>query len=328
MTRKRAVLGIDTSNYTTSLCLMREDGEIVKNIKLLLPVKEGEAGLRQSDALFSHTKNLPVVFSEAREEISKHQITAIGVSARPRDVTGSYMPCFLSGLSVASALSATLGVDMYEYSHQAGHIAAAMKSSGMNETYKEENFISFHVSGGTTEMLLCKRSGDDISARIIGKTLDLNAGQTIDRCGVMLGMPFPSGKYVEQKALSYYETHGKVGGFGVSVKGCDCCLSGLENLSRRAYTESGDAGYVCAFVIEYIAKTLIKMCKSAIEQYGDIPLLFAGGVMSCSIIKDRIRSVYPRSYFALPEFSSDNAAGVADLARVRVCGSPDNFCKE
>ena len=312
MIKKKVVLGIDTSNYTSSVCIVDTDANVLKNAKLPLPVKEGEVGLRQSDAVFFHTKNIPSLFKSIRKELSEVEIVAVGVSDRPRDADGSYMPCFLSGVAVAEALSDTHGTELYSNSHQSGHIAAAMYSSGMGLQCDGE-FISFHVSGGTTEMLLCNKKGGAVSARIIGKTLDLNAGQVIDRCGVMLGLRFPCGAELEKYALSYYGDHEQIGGFGVSVKDLDCCLSGTENLARKAFSETEDAGYTAAFVLEYIAKTLIKVTDAACKIYGELPLLYAGGVMSNGIIKDRITKKYPRAFFASPEFSSDNAAGTALL---------------
>ena len=315
--KRKIVLGIDTSNYTTSLCIVDMDGRVIKSIKAPLPVKEGEVGLRQSDAVFAHTKNMPSVFERAEGIIAEREVVCVGVSACPRDVDGSYMPCFLSGVAVGTALAQSLGVNLYECSHQAGHIEAAMYSSGMLDSYSGEDFISFHVSGGTTEMLKCKKTNREISVELIGKTLDLNAGQAIDRTGVMLGLPFPCGPHIEKLAREYYDSHNRIGGFGVSVKGSDCCLSGVENLTRKAVEQTRDAGYVCAFLLEYIAKTLIKMTDAANEKYGRLPLLYAGGVMSNSIIKERIGQKYPSARFAFPEFSSDNAAGVALLALER-----------
>jgi N6-L-threonylcarbamoyladenine synthase len=189
-----------------------------------------------------------------------------------------------------------------------------MYSSGMLSGYKGGRFIAFHVSGGTTEMLLCEKTADGITADIIGQTLDLNAGQAVDRTGVMLGLSFPCGMHVERLALDYYATHGRICGFGVSVKGLDCCLSGVENKVQKAYSETKDAGYVAAFVLEYIAKTLIKMTDAAISEYGKLPLLYAGGVMSNGIIKQRIKQKYADAFFAAPEYSSDNASGSALLA--------------
>ncbi len=317
MKENKIFLGIDTSNYTTSLSVVGVGGDVQKNIKVPLHVKEGEVGLRQSDAVFAHTKNLPYAFAEADGLIKSSEVLAIGVSARPRDAQGSYMPCFLSGLAVGAALSESLGCPVYENSHQAGHIMAAMYSSGMAESYSGGRFISFHVSGGTTEMLLCEKNGQGISAEIIGETLDLNAGQATDRCGVMLGCSFPCGKELEKIALDYYAAHERIGGFGVSVRGTNCNLSGLENITKKLYLERGDAGYVAAFLFEYISKTLVKMTDAACEKYTRLPLLYAGGVMSNSIIKERIHEKYKHAWFAAPEFSSDNAAGAALLARER-----------
>ena len=315
--KRKIVLGIDTSNYTSSLCVADTDGNVIKSIKAPLCVKHGEVGLRQSDAVFAHTKNIPEIFRRAEGIISDSEVVCIGVSSRPRDAEGSYMPCFLSGVAVATALSESLGVPLYENSHQAGHIQAAMYSSGMLFDYDGESFISFHVSGGTTEMLKCKKTAAGISAELIGKTLDLNAGQAVDRTGVMLGLDFPCGAHIERLAREYYETHGKIGGFGVSVKGLDCCLSGVENLTKGAYEKTDDRGYVSAFLLEYIAKTLIKMTDAAWQKYGTLPLLYAGGVMSNGINKERIREKFPYARFAFPEFSSDNAAGTALLALER-----------
>ena len=317
MKKNEIVLGIDTSNYTTSLCIADTSGNVLKNIKCPLPVKEGEVGLRQSDAVFHHTKNLPCAFRRADGIIAESRVVAVGVSDRPRDAEGSYMPCFLSGVAAATALSESIGSPLYTNSHQAGHIQAAMYSSGMLSQYGGGRFIAFHVSGGTTEMLLCEKTDDGIGVSIIGETLDLNAGQAVDRTGVMLGLDFPCGVHIERLALEYYANNPRVGGFGVSVKGTSCCLSGVENKAKALYAESADAGYTSAFVLEYIAKTLIKMTAAAIEQYGRCPLLYAGGVMSNGIIRDRIREKHPSAYFAAPEFSSDNATGTALLALER-----------
>ena len=93
--------GIDTSNYTTSVAVF--DGEHIIQNKKLLTVKKGERGLRQSDALFQHTVNLPVLISKLKSEIGDADIEAFGVSNRPRNIEGSYMPCFLAGESAAEA---------------------------------------------------------------------------------------------------------------------------------------------------------------------------------------------------------------------------------
>jgi len=286
-------LGIDTSNYTTSAAVCNENGEVIKNIRMPLKVNDGEHGLRQNDAVFGHIKNLPQVM----EQIGKTDVTAIGYSAYPRDVGGSYMPCFLAGEAVACSNANINGIPLYKFSHQAGHIAAAKYSSKMDA----EKFIAFHVSGGTTEVLHVE--GDIITK--LGGTLDLNAGQVIDRVGVKLGLKFPCGAELEKLAGNYDI---KV---NVCVNGCDCNLSGLEN----KVTELTDTGYIAAYVIEFIKITLDKMTYNALLKH-NLPVLYAGGVMSNQIIKNYLSNKY-ESYFALPEFSADNAAGIAILCKQR-----------
>ena len=222
-------LGIDTSNYTTSAAIFdTENG--MKQVKRLLPVKSGECGLRQSDAVFHHTRQLPDMIEQLLAGFDG-ELTAIGVSSKPRDAEGSYMPCFTVGISAARCLSAALRVPMYEFSHQSGHIAAAVYSAGHTELL-EQRFLAFHVSGGTTEAVLV--SPDDsrpFRMELAAATLDLNAGQLIDRIGVMLGLDFPCGAQLEGLAAAY---GGTVKG-RATLKGCDCCLSGIENICRKAY---------------------------------------------------------------------------------------------
>ncbi len=300
-------LGIDTSNYTTSVALINDRGEVIQR-KKLLPVKKGNVGLRQSDAVFHHTQQLYSLYGELIRNIDTADIKAVGVSLRPRSVDGSYMPCFTVGYNAARIISDTLNVPLYPYSHQEGHIAAAIYSAKCERLFNEK-FIAFHVSGGTTEAVLAEPVGSGFKAEIIANTLDLNAGQAIDRVGVMLGLNFPCGRELEQLALCY---HGDVK-IKPALKGADCCLSGLENLCRKMYDSNMSREYISCFCIKYIEETLCAMTEKLLSKYGDLPLLFAGGVMSDLIIRNTIENKFG-AYFAAPEFSADNAAGIAYLA--------------
>lgn len=304
-------LGIDTSNYTTSCALYNsESGEVVQK-KLLLPVKEGEKGLRQSDAVFHHTARLwPLV-----EELfgnRKFEIDAVGVSEKPRDAEGSYMPCFLVGVNAARCVAAALNKPVYGFSHQAGHIMAALYSADKLEL-KDKKFIAFHVSGGTTEMLLVSPNAERaFDVEIIGETLDLNGGQAVDRAGVMLGLKFPCGKELEKLALASDKTFNPK----ICVKDGSCSLSGLENRCDAMNKKGESAEDISRFCLDFIGKTIEKMTEYALEKHGDLPLVYAGGVMSNSIIRSRIESKFD-AVFAKPEFSCDNAAGTAVLAALK-----------
>ena len=308
---KKVYLGIDTSNYTTSLAICNEDGEVIANIKKLLDVKDGEKGLRQSDAVFSHVKNLPMLSNELSSALENCKIEAVGVSVSPRDIEGSYMPCFLVGRATAVTVAASHNAPVYEFSHQAGHIMAALYSCNMVNELINREFIAFHVSGGTTEALYVKPNGNTFAIDIVGATADISAGQAIDRAGVMMGLKFPCGKELERLANEYT---GKLPKPKICVKGMEFNLSGLENISDKLYKETLDKPYVAAYVLNFVSETLIKLTENIREAYPSIPIVYAGGVMSNKILQSKL-SKFADTYFATPDFSADNAAGIALLAR-------------
>ncbi len=299
-------LGIDTSNYTTSVALYCDNGEIIQQ-RRLLPVKENTRGLRQSDAVFHHTNQLYSLYGELVKNIDTSLIKAVGASSRPRPVNNSYMPCFTVGLNTAKIIADTLKIPLFTFSHQEGHISAGILSSGNLELFTK-NFIAFHVSGGTTEAVYSKPNECGFDLKIVAKTLDLNAGQAIDRTGVMLGINFPCGKELEKYALNY---NGSVK-VNPTLKGADCCLSGLENQCKKLFDNGDSKEKISYYCLKYIEATISKMTERLIEKYGKIPFLYAGGVMSNSIIRATIEQQYG-GLFASPELSSDNAVGIAYL---------------
>ncbi|MBQ9099630.1 MAG: peptidase M22 [Clostridia bacterium] len=307
-------VGIDTSNYTTSLAVVTETGEVIANLKTPLAVKEGGRGLRQSDAVFSHVKNLPQMMPLLSNIISGYQVKAIGVSVRPRDAEGSYMPCFLTGEVAAESLAAGLRVPIHRFSHQSGHLMAALYSSGATEALVGHSFGAFHVSGGTTEMLLVHPNGTDFTVELLGGSADLHAGQAIDRIGVAMGLSFPCGPALERLALTNTK---KIPKPRISVREGICNLSGLENLALQLYRETSDPALVAAYVLRFLSDTLGKMSEWLRERHENLPILFSGGVMSNRIIAHELCDRLGNVYFAEPAFSADNAAGIALLCRAR-----------
>lgn len=318
MSKDKLILAIDTSNYTTSVALMTTEGELLCNLKKLLQVKEGERGLRQSDALFAHTLNLPVLMREASERIKGKTIVAVGVSSTPRNEEGSYMPCFLAGVSAAESVASSLCVPIYRFSHQCGHIMAAVYSSGDYDLLNQE-FAAFHISGGTTELVRVSPANNGFDTELIGGTKDLNAGQVIDRIGVYLGMKFPAGPSLEEKAK---ENNEKIPCKKISSDGMSVNLSGLENLAIKLYRDTENVPLTAAFVFDYIGRSIISMLDAYTERYGKQRVVCAGGVMCNSIIKKMLSDRFDVC-FAEPSMSSDNAVGVAALT-VRAYKSENN----
>ena len=298
------VIGIDTSNYTTSVAFF--DGTGGENCSKLLPVKSGELGLRQSDAVFAHIKSLPELsgrlFSHVREEIR-----AVGVSTRPRAVEGSYMPCFLVGLSHATLLSNALHVPLVEVSHQQGHVAASLWSAGHLELMDEPH-LAWHLSGGTTELLLVEPEGKLVKCTKIGGTTDISAGQLIDRTGQLLGLPFPSGKHLD--ALSR-EAAGK-DFFRVKCKDMTFSFSGMQNKVQQYYEANGDPAETAAYALRCVAYGVFHATQQALKAYPGLPVVFSGGVASNTLLRQVLEPLNP--IFAQPQYSTDNAMGVAVLA--------------
>ena len=257
------VLGLDTSNYTTSAALF--DGETGRATGRLLDVRPGELGLRQSDALFQHVKRLPGLLEELLS--GGEEVRAVGASTRPRAVEGSYMPCFLAGESQGRGIAAALAVPFYPHSHQQGHLAAAAWSAGRIDLL-DAPFLAWHLSGGTTELLLVKPKGCTVEAEIIGGTSDLSAGQLIDRTGVLLGLQFPAGKAIDQlyaQAEPCREPKVKLNGLTFS-------LSGMEN-QVKALAEGGAApAAIARFAIDAVTDVVRRATLEAQGRWPGLPV--------------------------------------------------------
>ena len=301
-------LGFDTSNYTTSVAAF--DGVGGKNCSRLLDVKPGEFGLRQSDALFAHVKRLPELVDALAAEVDLRHVTAIGVSTRPRAVEGSYMPCFLAGWSQAKSLARILNVPLHEVSHQQGHIAASLWSAGRLKLMRQPH-LAWHLSGGTTELLLVKPDGKNVQAERIGGTSDISAGQLIDRTGKLLSLPFPAGKAVD--ALSRGSECRER--YRVKLHGLEFSFSGIQNKAEKFFSETENSADTAKFVMNCVVTCIADVTRAARLEYPGLPVVFSGGVASNSMLRERMREFAP--VFAEPQYSTDNAMGVAVLAALQ-----------
>ena len=300
-----AVLGLDTSNYTTSVALF--DGENGCNVGKLLDVPEGTLGLRQSDALFQHVKRLPGLVEELAGQMELNHIRAVGASTRPRAVEGSYMPCFLAGTSQAQALACVLKVPFFPCSHQQGHLAAAAWSAGRMDLL-DKPFLAWHLSGGTTELLLVEPDGFNVKAHILGGTSDISAGQFIDRTGVLLGLDFPAGKALDR----LYCEGGQAKPFKVKLQGLSFSLSGMENKVKAMAQTGEEHSSIARFVLDTVADVVVRTTQQAQKDYPGLSVLCSGGVASNSRLRQAMQEQCG-AIFAKPQYSTDNAMGVAIL---------------
>jgi len=298
-------IGFDTSNYTTSIACF--DGICGENCSRLLPVKQGELGLRQSDAVFHHTKSLPELSGRLFSHVDAGSIQAVAVSTRPRAVEGSYMPCFMVGYSHAKLLSDALHVPLFEVSHQQGHVAAALWSAGRLDLMDTPH-MAWHLSGGTTELLLVEPDGKNVKCTKIGGTTDISAGQLIDRTAQLLSLPFPGGKHLD--ALQQEATGTEL--FKVKCPETEFSLSGVQNKVQQFFEQSQSPAETAAFALRCVIWAVRKATENAMKAYPGMEVVFSGGVASNSLLRREVANM--NCVFAKPEFSTDNAMGVVLLA--------------
>lgn len=306
-------LGLDTSNYTTSAAIYDAGSDTLLQKKKLLPVKEGTLGLRQSDAVFHHTRQLPEIMEELLSEAGAAELSAVGASERPCSEPGSYMPCFLVGTGAARQIGAILHTPVHFFTHQQGHVAAAAYGAGRTDLLRSP-LIAFHVSGGTTDVLFVHPQKQTVidCTRVAG-SLDLKAGQLIDRVGGMLGLPFPAGMELEKCAAEATDADVlAVARPKAVLRDGSCHLSGAENQCADLFQKGVPASVVARFCLLTVYETVAGMTEVARNTYGDLPVLYAGGVMSNGLLRQRLETAFG-GVFSAPAFSADNAAGVAWL---------------
>ena len=310
-----AVLGIDTSCYTTSVAVT-EQGSVIADMRQLLEVEKGGLGLRQSEALFRHVRSLPGLigsaFERARE--SGAVIRAVSASHWPRRAEGSYMPAFTAGSGSASAVASALGVPLVKVSHQEGHIAACAPDAGLSPG---DSFLAVHLSGGTTEVLAVGWGETGMRIRLVAASSDLSAGQMIDRIGVGLGLGFPAGPALERLAGEgegcSFRIPSHFSGRSLSFSGpCEAALRGIRG--------GAEPGEVARAAFDCVRKSICKAVEYASTESGLKTVLLAGGVAANGRIREGMREHLGRLgievLFGSPALSSDNAVGVSYLGEL------------
>ena len=377
---QRVYLGIDTSCYTTSVAIMDEAGALLGEARQILSVRPGRCGLQQSEMVFQHTRNLPRLMEEAVGQVigcvktgagsvangvaveedgtanasglaglasAGYELAAIGVSGYPRPLENSYMPAFLAGLSVARSLAAVTGARLEIISHQENHLEAGLWSAGGPAV---DRFLLLHASGGTTDVLLAERQQNG-RYRIteVGGSMDLHAGQFVDRIGVALGLQFPTGPALEALAKQALERSALVDAeanavaseavsepsiasgieagavpmveLPVSVRKLQVSLSGPCTAALRKLEAGAEPAALALGVEHALAETFARVLRNGAQEYRVRDVLLVGGVGSNNYIRQHVERKlaklrYPvRLWVPEGRFSCDNATGCAAFAR-------------
>lgn len=300
------VIGFDTSCYTTSIAILDTQGRMLADCRQMLTVKPGGRGLSQSEMVFQHTRNMPAVLEEALTHVSGAP-AAIGVTNCPRPLPNSYMPAFLVGTGFAKVLALSHRIPLCTLSHQENHILAAVWSAGGPVSNR---FLAIHASGGTSELVLVEQKENDLAVRLLGGSIDLQAGQFVDRVGIALQLPFPAGRHLE--ALARTATGSMR--LPVSVDNLSVSFSGPASHAVRLIAAGGEPAEIAYAVESCIAETIARLIQAGISESGVSDVLLTGGVMANQHIRRYIQDRLAKTanlFFPAAAYSSDNAIGAA-----------------
>ena len=309
LNQNNIIIGIDTSCYTTSIAAISLDKKVIFNKKIMLKVKDNTKGLRQSEAVFQHVNNLGEMSSDIRSILNNYNVCGVCASVKPRPLEESYMPVFTVGSNFGKLFSSLNKCPFYETHHQENHIEASLLT---NKIKNEKQFLSVHMSGGTTEILLVNKESLGYKIDIVGGSNDISFGQLIDRIGINMGYKFPCGKYIDEKAL---ECNEKIEiGLKTSVKEGYMNLSGIENQVNKIINNHSKE-YICKLLLDTISRNLIKSLLYISEKYNIEEVVFAGGVSASKYISMKLKRELKKNniiaYFTEQEYSTDNGLGCA-----------------
>jgi N6-L-threonylcarbamoyladenine synthase len=210
------------------------------------------------------------------------------------------------GYSHAKLLSDALHVPLIECSHQQGHVAASLWSADRLDLMDTPH-LAWHLSGGTTELLLVEPEGYNVRCTRIGGTTDISAGQLIDRTGQLLQLPFPSGKHVDNLSTEAVNTDL----FRVKCPEIEFSLSGVQNKVQQYFEKCNDPAETAAFALRCVSNAVFQATKNALKAYPGYEVVFSGGVASNSMLRKVMQPL--NCVFSEPQYSTDNALGVAVL---------------
>ena len=308
------ILGIESSCDDTSASVIC-DGKVLSNLIANQEIHKSFGGVVPELASRAHQQNIIPVVNQAinNANIDKNQLNAIAYTRGP-GLLGS----LLVGSSFAKSLSMGLNVPLIEVNHMQAHLLAHFIEDCGNEkpTFP---FIGVTISGGHTQIVLVKNYFD---MEIIGETLDDAIGETFDKCGKMLGLPYPAGPHIDKHSKNgdskkYKFTKPKVGGLNYSFSGLKTGFMRYIQKEKNNDDDfiSNEQENLCASLQSTIVEILFEKIILATKQTGINKVVFGGGVSCNSGIIEKFKQneiiENYKSYFPKFEYTTDNAAMIA-----------------
>ena len=308
------ILGIESSCDDTSASVLC-DGKVLSNLIANQEIHKSFGGVVPELASRAHQQNIIPVVNQAilNANIDKNQLNAIAYTRGP-GLLGS----LLVGSSFSKSLSMGLNVPLIEVNHMQAHLLAHfIEDCGDEKTTFP--FIGVTISGGHTQIVFVKNYFD---MEIIGETLDDAIGETFDKCGKMLGLPYPAGPHIDKHSKignpnKFKFTKPRVGGLNYSFSGLK---TGFMRYIQKEKNNNNnfiptELENLCASLQLTIVEILYEKIILAIKQTGINRVVFGGGVSCNSGIIEKFKQNENienyKSYFPKFEYTTDNAAMIA-----------------
>jgi len=310
------ILGIESSCDDTSAAVIR-DGYLLSNLISSQELHRVYGGVVPELASRAHQINIVPVVDRALKEagVEIQDISAVAFTRGP-GLIGS----LLVGVSFAKGLALARDIPLIEVNHLHAHVLAHfIKRKDKENRIPSFPFLCLLVSGGHTQLIVVR---DYYTMELIGNTIDDAAGEAFDKCGKLMGLPYPAGPVIDKLAAS-----GNKNAFRFakpSVPGLDFSFSGLKTsflyFLRDRLNENPDfikenLPDLCASLQDAIISVLITKLVKAAEITGIEEIGIAGGVSANSAFRQALKEEGEKRGWNvyIPEFifTTDNAAMIA-----------------
>lgn len=311
------ILAIESSCDETSAAVIEDGKTILSNI-VASQIKSHQrfGGVVPELASRHHVEQITYIIEEAMKqaEVSYSDLDAVAVTQGP-----GLVGALLIGVSAAKAIAYAHQLPLLKVNHIAGHIYAGELAGDMSYP-----LIALVVSGGHTELVYMKESN---SYELIGETRDDAVGESYDKIGRVIGVPYPGGRRIDEMARQGSDVYDFPRAM-MSEDNYDFSFSGLKSAfinkvhnAEQKGDQLDDKDLAASFQAAAV-DVLVDKTMRAVEEYGVRQLIVAGGVAANSSLRERLEDViadeYPDVDLIIPPLSlcGDNAAMIGAAAQV------------
>ncbi len=307
------ILAIESSCDDTSVAVIR-DRNVLSNLIANQEIHKSYGGVVPELASRAHQANIVPVTQQAmiKAGISAGEIDAVAFTRGP-GLLGS----LLVGTSFAKGFAITRNIPLIEVNHLQAHVMVHfIRDKERDNRIPSFPFLCLLVSGGHTRIIIMR---NHYEMEVIGNTIDDAAGEAFDKCGKVMGFPYPAGPLIDKLAN---EGNSKAYSFAKPViRGLDFSFSGLktsflyflrDRLKEDPEFVKKNEADICASLQSTIINILISKTVKASYETGITEIGIAGGVSANSGLRTGMTEEGKKRKWNLfiPEFryTTDNAA--------------------